>query len=445
MDVALKSIGSRLDALPIGRFHWMAVLYVGLGSLIEAIDNNIGAGTTAVALSQGWSTLSLNAHFILATVAGMTLGSFAGGQIGDRYGRRAAFRVNLLLFSAPSLAVPFLPSMEWLIAARFLMGVGIGAEAVTANGALMEFIPPRYRGRSIAVLSLFLTSGVFLGNAICYGLIPLIGWRYLYTCVGVLGLAVWIFRLRMPESPRWLEANGRYEEADRLLRRVEHQTPTAATVAPGATDMDQAAAFHGAASEALHWGPLSPELRRRTFFATGLTIAYFCSVYMLANWLPTFFIKSGLDSDRALWLSTGISIGAPLGSIVSFIVIDMIPRRAAIVGFTLAAIASSACLLLFPGAVAVLLFLLVCCVYALITVASFAYVPELFPTACRMRGAGFAMTGGRVATAVTPYIVLILFERFGLGGVIAGVLALQLAALALVVRFGIETSKRSLA
>ena len=89
-------------------------------------------------------------------------------------------------------------------------------------------------------------------------------------------------------------------------------------------------------------------------------------------------------------------------------------------------------------------FALVTCVYVMVAVAWGLYVPELFPTEIRMRGAGFCNTMGRLMTIVTPQIVPVIFLRAGVVGVVAMLAALLLIQAIAVAFFGIETRQQSL-
>ena len=52
-------------------------------------------------------------------------------------------------------------------------------------------------------------------------IIPTFGWRWMFAIVGIGSLIVWLFRRGLPESPRWLESKGRFDEADAVMRRIE--------------------------------------------------------------------------------------------------------------------------------------------------------------------------------------------------------------------------------
>ena len=138
----------------------------------------------------------------------MLIGSFLSGVLGDRYGRRFTYQVNLLVIGLTSLAAAFAPSMQWLIGCRLIMGLGLGAEIVIGYSTLTEFVPPRSRGRWLAWLALITDSAVAVSALAGYFVIPAFGWRPMFALAGVGALVVWKSRAKMPESPRWLESDG---------------------------------------------------------------------------------------------------------------------------------------------------------------------------------------------------------------------------------------------
>src|SRR5579862_4977529 len=135
------SVAARLDRLPIGSFHRRMLLLVGAGMFIENFDATLQGGVLGALASSGWSNLNLNAAFISATFLGMFVGSFAAGVLGDRYGRRFSYQLNLLIIGITSLAAAAAPSMQWLIGFRLVMGLGLGAEIVIGYSTMSEFVP----------------------------------------------------------------------------------------------------------------------------------------------------------------------------------------------------------------------------------------------------------------------------------------------------------------
>ena len=96
------------------------------------------AACPAAMLKSGFSTLQLNALFVSSGFFGMVIGAGLSGYLGDRFGRRSSYQFNLALFGVMSFAAAFAPNIHWLIGARFVMGIGLGAELVVAAGTLVR-------------------------------------------------------------------------------------------------------------------------------------------------------------------------------------------------------------------------------------------------------------------------------------------------------------------
>jgi putative MFS transporter len=432
--------GARLDRLPIARFHWRILGLIGAGAALDAFDIYLAAGVTAAMLKEGFATLAQNATFISATFFGMLLGAGFAGWIGDRYGRRASYQFNLALFGVASLAACFAPNILVLTVFRFLMGIGLGAELVVAAGTLCEFIPPTYRGRWISLLGILTNSGLLIATSVGYLVIPSLGWRYMFAIAGVGALIVWVMRKQMPESPRWLEAVGRSDEAEATLAAIEADVGRGRTLPRVArvTSVEVAAAPFAAL--------FRPGMIGRTIAASLTCMAVNMSVYGFVAWLPTFLVRQGMTVVQSLGFTTFMACGSVAGALVGMALGDRVSRQWSIVGTCVAIIVLGAIYpsLRDPAAITAVGFLLVTSIYTLVTLGLYAYIPELFPTPLRLRGTGVAGVCGRATSIATPFLTIWLFERFGLEGVLGMVSVMLLALVATIVILRIETGGVSL-
>ncbi len=119
-------IGARLDRLPLARFHYRIFGIISFSLLLTGFLSYSGNVVLAKLVSNGWSNNFLNAAFTSALMFGYFIGSLTGGFIGDYFGRRRAFRINLLIVGIAATGAAFVPDMYWLIFFRFLMGTGMG-------------------------------------------------------------------------------------------------------------------------------------------------------------------------------------------------------------------------------------------------------------------------------------------------------------------------------
>ncbi len=240
---ASVNAGARLDRLPISSFHYRIFWLVGAGMFFDGYDLYVAGGVLASTIQTKFSTLPQNPQFMSLTFVGMTIGSLITGFVGDKFGRRFTYQINLLIFGLASLAAAFAQDMPQLIICRFVQGLGLGAEIVVGYSTLTEFVPPATRGRWLAVHGV--PDGVrFPVTAILsYLIIPTFGWRPMFIIAGIGSLIVWYLRKNLPESPRWLEAQGRTAEAEALMQTIEKEV-AGARFAAGAGDHRARAATH---------------------------------------------------------------------------------------------------------------------------------------------------------------------------------------------------------
>ncbi len=436
----MVNAGARLDRLPIGRFHYGLLGLIAAGMFLDAFEIYLQGGVLATLVSTGWSTPAMNANFISSTFAGMVGGAWLAGVCGDRYGRRFAYQINLLVFGLASLAGAMAPSMSWLIAARFVMGLGLGAEIVVGYVTISEFVPPMSRGRWGTALAVITNSALFVSALVGRVVIPNYGWRWMFVIVGVGALFVWLLRRSMPESPRWLESKGRDAEAEAVVSAIEHQ------VAPNGGLPAPAIAYAGATPAFNLASLFAPGMLMRTVIGSVMLIALNTAVYGFIAFLPTFMVKQGMSIVTSLNYTTLMMFGGPVGALIGLWLADRVGRKPCIVGFSLLAVVFGALypMTTDPTLVTILGFLLITAVYVLVAIGWALYLPELFPTEIRMRGAGFCNTAGRMMTIITPQLIAPLFAWSGVTGVIVLVGALLLLNAALVAVFGIETRKQSL-
>lgn len=431
----------RLDRLPITRFHWKILGLIGGGAFLDAFDLYLANGTLAAMVKSGFTDLRFGAVFMSATFVGMMIGAGCSGYIGDRFGRRYSYQINLAIFGVASLAACFAPDIKSLIVLRFAMGVGLGAELVVAAGTLAEFVPPSSRGKWTSLLAVITNTGLLAATGAGYWIIPTFGWRYMFALAGAGAVVVWILRHRMPESPRWLESIGRVDEAEATLAEIEREVEAEAGPLPKVTRLID-----------LNVGvtPFSTlfakRMRSRVAVAAITAIAVNVGLYGFIAWLPTFFVQQGLSVVRSLGFVLLMSIGAPVGGFIGYLISDRIGRAKSLIAAAFVSIVLGWIYAYLHDSAAIVIvgFGLVATLYTITTLGLFAYIPELFPTEVRLRGTGIAGTCGRAASIATPYLALTLFGLFGVGGVIALVTAVLLALCLAITLLGIETHGHAL-
>jgi putative MFS transporter len=435
--------GLRLDNVPISRFHRRLALLVGLGLFFDSFDNTLSSAVLASMLPSGFSTLELNSFFLSVSFAGLAIGAAFAGWLSDRLGRSFAFQFSLGLFGVLALCAAMAPSMEVLIVLRFLMAIGMGAEYVICYGMITEFIPRSHRGRYLGLLGIFGGVGVSLSSLVGWVVIPAWSWRGMFVIGGVGALIAWWLRRRMPESPRWLESRGRYDEAEAVVKKIETQSGVSSQeTSPNSVAYE--------AHEKAEWVPItvlfSRPVIRRTMMALILTVTCLFGSYSVTGWMPTFFVQQGMTVTKSLGFNAAIMSGYVAGPLLCMLLADRLGRRHSIVlAGTLAAVfAGIYPFMTEPALIIAVGFILVAMAASFLTLC-LGTVPEFFPTAFRFRGGGFAQTVGRVGLIASPFIVLWLFASYGIVGVILVVSGMYVAVTLFYAVARVDTSSEALA
>ncbi|MEA2771943.1 MAG: transporter, putative metabolite:H+ symporter [Acetobacteraceae bacterium] len=431
--------GARLDRLPVSAFHRRVFALVAIGMFFDGFDIYIVGTVLGTTLKSGFSTMGQNAAFVSMTFVGMMLGSFVTGFLGDRFGRRFTYQANLALFGLASLAAAFAPNMSVLIALRFLMGVGLGAENVVGYSTLTEFAPAATRGRWLGFMAVVVVTGLPVAVLVSTVMIPAFGWRSMFVLGGIGALVVWYIRKALPESPRWLESVGRNAEAEALLARIEAEASRRGTLAP------VAASTAPAPSRALST-LFVPPLASRMVLGCITLIVINTLIYGFITWLPSFFVKQGLSIAASFNFTLIMSLGAPVGSAIGALTADRWGRKPTLIGASAVAIVFGAIypFVTDPVVLPLVGFALTVPMYVLVALLFGIYIPELFPTEVRLRASGICNTFGRGATIVTPFLVVKLFTDYGVVGVLALMIGLLFVLIVAVMVLGIEPRRRSL-
>ena len=430
--------GARLDRLPMSAFHYRIFALIAAGMFFDGYDLYIAGPVLGSVLNTKFSTLSANGWFLSLTFIGMTLGSLLAGFLGDRYGRRFTYQFNLMIFGLASLAAAAAPNIDVLNALRFVMGVGLGAEIVVGYGTMTEFVPPRKRGKMMAFMAFVVVSGLPVTALLGRIVVPQYGWRPLFVIAGIGALIVWYLRKNLPESPRWLEANGRADEAETLLQTIEREVAAGGTLpAPVAVKPVPPLSLKSL---------LGPSLLPRMVVGSVVLITINALIFGFVVWLPTFFVQQGLSIGQSLTNTLVIDSASLIGCAIGAFCADWLGRRSTIIGGSLWSIAFGAVypFVKDPATVLTVGFLLFLGIYVLTSLLYGVYTSEIFPTEVRLRANGICNMFGRGATIITPLIVVALFRGFGVAGVLGFMIGLLVLQIIVVAAWGVEPARRGL-
>jgi putative MFS transporter len=405
---------SRLDALPFTREHRKLLVGSGMGWALDAMDVGLISFVLAQ-LAVTWSLTGTELSWIASSgFIGMAIGASLGGLLADRFGRRQVFAITLLIFGIATGASALAWSVGVLIALRFLVGLGLGAELPVASTLVSEFAPPRIRGRVIVLLEAFWAVGWTLAAIIGFVVVPASaeGWRWALAIGAVPALYAAVVRFGLPESVRFLESRGRVSEAETTVQRFERSAGVKPPEQPAAlVDIQAKPRRTAGAQVAALWA------RPHRVQTAALWLVWFCvnfAYYGAFVWLPTILVASGFSLVRSFGYTLIITLAQLPGYLVAAWLVEKWGRNKTLAVF-LAGSAISAVLFGLAGAewqvigAGMLLSFFNLGAWG----ALYAVTPELYPTALRGTGAGWAAGVGRIASILAPLAVPLLT---GVGG-----------------------------
>jgi putative MFS transporter len=199
--------------------QWKIFAAATIGDMLDFFDFFL-IGFVLAFIVQGWHlTYGQSGAILLSSGIGAPLGSLFWGWMADKIGRRKVMILTVLNFSIPTGLMAFTPDQGWLFLSvcLFLVGVGVTGLYTVDTLIVQEFVPAYKRGRVTGFTTSLLPAGSLLGALLGAYAEAYIGWRGLFA-VGLLpaGLSL-LIRAWVPESPHWLIAKGRLEEARRSL------------------------------------------------------------------------------------------------------------------------------------------------------------------------------------------------------------------------------------
>ncbi|WP_331714610.1 MFS transporter, partial [Auraticoccus cholistanensis] len=228
------SRSQRLDRLPFTRRHARLLGGSGLGWALDAMDVGLISFVMA-ALGQQWA-LSSGQVSLVGSIGfvGMAVGASVGGLLADRIGRRQVFALTLLVYGLATGASALSAGLATLIALRFVVGLGLGAELPVASTLVSEYAPGSIRGRVVVALEAFWALGWVMAALIGYFVVPTgpDGWRWALALGAVPAVYAVVVRLGLPESVRFLERRGRHAEAEEAVRGFEQAAGVPAPETP---------------------------------------------------------------------------------------------------------------------------------------------------------------------------------------------------------------------
>lgn len=348
---------------------------------------------------------------------GVMVGALAAGALGDFLGRRKIMLINIAWFSVGMALTSMAASVPVFGLLRFLTGIGVGALVATAGAVVAEFAPAGKRNFYNALVYSGVPAGGLLASVLAIVLGGVTDWRGLFL-IGALPLVVLfpLAYLKLPESPRWLLARDRTDEARVLAIKTGIPLEDSGSNSGAASDASRIPA-QPAAAVTRDGRPLagfaalaSGNYRRPTVLLGLMSFCGLLLTYGLNTWLPEIMGQHGYGKAYSLTFLVALNAGAVIGGLVASRSADRFGPRA-IVATTFVIAAAALVLLTFEFPFAVLLTAVAFAgVGSLGTqVLVYGFVSNYYPTPARAAGvawcAGFGRLGGIVGPLVGGFLI----------------------------------------
>lgn len=442
------NIGARLDRLPNSGWHvkmWLVTAF----ALLVCWSNGIGGAVQNILLNElHWLEpgTKLLAMWGTTYTAGQLFGALIGGPIGDKIGRKKSILLYEIIHIIAMIGGAVSPNIYVLYVFRLIQGFGLGALLVVLFAGFTEYVPGKNRG-------VWSSRNSFIGNwahPLCNGIALLIvstgisynmNWRVQYMIPSILSIiASILIAKKIPESPRWLEAQGRVEEADAIMTQIEKEIE-ASTGKPLPPVTEAPKLVKQLPYSALFKG----KLLRRTIVGSLVLIGMNTIQYTLMNWMPSLLRSLGYDTSQSQFMTMFGLFGAPFGIFLASLYMDKISRKLTgvllLIGMAVMGIVTAQQTTM--TALIISTFVLNTIIYMYVCYASAVYVPEMWPTSAKLSGSGFCNAMGRVSNIFFPFLVTSVAASVGSNGVFILITVVAAIIAVGVFFFGVETRGES--
>lgn len=371
------------------------------GYILGVVGTVIAAITVDLDMSLFWEGL-----IGASALVGIFIGGPLGGWLADRLGRKPLFAIDLAIFIFGSVLQFFVDSAWQLFIVRLLMGIAIGADYSVGWPLLSEFSPRRLRGKLLAFCEVAWYVGFMFAFVVGYVMTTAfsVDWRIILGTSTIPAAILFLARLGMPESPRWLMNKGRTEEATEIAHAYLEDPTDVLDITNEETRKGTFAML------------FSPAYRRATIF---VSVFWFCCVapyFAIATFAASVLSDYGLGDG--LIGAIGVNGLALVGVVVSVLLIERIGRRKLtipqqwvcavvllIIGLWISA----------PPALVLICFLVFAFANAMCTALTGVYPGEIFPTEIRGLGTGFATAFSRIGAGLGTFLLPWSMHNLGAG------------------------------
>lgn len=361
----------------------------------------------ASAITADWNLSNSALGVVLsASLFGMMIGAMTLSPVADQIGRKPVAIIGLTLSGAGMLAASLAPSVEVLLIARAVTGIGVGGILVSLNTLVAEFAGERYRGAAVAIFQLGFPMGAFLSGFAVAWLIDLGDWRYVFAFGAFTSFVFIHVIVALPESMAFLAQSGKPDARAKInttrqllgMAPLEHLPEVTQAASPSALAQIKQL--------------FAPRFLARTLL---LWISFFLllsTLYFALSWTPRILVELGFSEES----------GNQAGKLINLVGMPGI----AIIGLTSTFLRPSAITTGYLALLTILLLVLGTFDHTLtgimLLIAGIGFVihgsmiglyataPALYPLSIRATGMGWAIGLSRFGAVIGPALAGVLLD-----------------------------------
>jgi MFS family permease len=466
-ELPIWADGTRLPSAPMTGMQWLIWSLAAAGKFFEGFV----VFMTGVALPLLSSEFNIGAaeHGVIgaASLFGILVGAVGLGGLSDRFGRKPMFVAEMIIFCVFLALLCFCTNYVELVICLLGLGLSLGCDYPTAHMIISENIPSTSRGKLVLGAFAFQAVGALGGTAIGYLVLSTLpevsAWRWMYASAIIPAVLVTIGRFYIVESANWLSSRGETAKAEQAATKLlvrKPQYPTEIKLAP------REAATASAKATQTYASLFNSANRRATILASVPWFLQDLGTYGIGIFTPTILAAAvGANSDHArsvadlianditaakgaalitTLLIVGIIFAVMLADVVGRILLQVLGFIGCAAGLFLASLSAN-----FTGGTQTLLIFAGFMLFNFMTnlgpnAQTYLLAGEVFPTAIRGKGAGFAAAFAKIGAVATAFLFPILLEAIGTQALLYGLIVTSILGAIVTWLYRIETTGLSL-
>ena len=427
------SVADRMNRIPTSPHTALIIFFVLMGWFAETIDLG-GTSFLMPAIREYFGMdATTGGYYSSICFLGMFFGAIAAGRIADKVGRKKTIVASMLIWGVAGFALVFSPNVYYLFAMRFVLGLGLGAQFPVALSYLSEIVSGKDRPKFMTLYQLMTPVGFAVAGVLTVLILPHFDWRGVYLAEALPAF----FVIGIIKSPLWLEAKGRYEEADAICTKFEQEAiarhkelPPVEVIVRSDVKMSFKDLFKS-------------KYLKVTVLCFFVWFISMFSDYGLTTWLTTILIEKGFDVVQSTgFVTIGILGGIPAWFFASWSAKKFGRKKT----FLIAGLCTSIFGIAYGASTTLVMLIVTGILYQfgkyLNAMMMALYTPELYETAIRTTGNGLATSWGRMGSIVGPIVLAGVMTSFGVYVTMYIAAAMVIIPGLLVFLFGPETKDK---